>query len=294
MRTTSLEPPFPLDLGSWLANFRHRRRDSRGHPFSPEQLGREIGVSGATIRRWESGRLRPNASDAANLASAYRLTPNQTSFLQRALRQPAGVPPSVDLFRERAERVLRSDFPAYMVDTLYYIRAWNSYLSPILANADAYLGGKHIIEYILDTQMPPDQRPAWEARVRRMTREFWYFTADFTALEPYRRLVLHLATWPIFKDEWCRLPFVEEDEEQIIGAPPRTGRPSVGSFRLVTSLTLIPPIYQLREFMPLDDRARATVDKLHESGPPVVYFDKHSHWSESTVLVMSGPDHARV
>src|SRR6188508_2513632 len=119
MRTTAFAPPYPTDLGTWLAAFRHRVTNERGHPNSPEHLGKQIGVSGATIRRWESGLLRPRPADAANLARACNLTSLQVAFLSRALRTGGPTPvPDRHTFREKASPILQTEFPTYIMDSL--------------------------------------------------------------------------------------------------------------------------------------------------------------------------------
>jgi transcriptional regulator with XRE-family HTH domain len=288
VRTTALEPPFPVDLGSWLANFRHRRRDVRGHPLSPESIGQEIGVSGATIRRWEAGLLQPHPSDVANLAVAYQLTPNQTAFLMRALRPQDAVAPSVEVFRKRAASLLKSDFPGYIMDSLLFIRAWNSHLEVTLSDPASMYAGKHVIEQVLSLNPSPERRPALAERLRWLTREFWYFTADFCGQDAYRRLILRLAEWDQFKEEWCQLPFIEADEEQVIGISQEQERPEIGRYRLMGSLALIPPIYILHEFMPLDEKARAIVDRLAAGGPPAIRFGTVSHWAEEQRVLVTG------
>lgn len=43
--------------------------------LTPEALGRRIGVSGQTIRNWESGLREPKASNLSALANLFRISP---------------------------------------------------------------------------------------------------------------------------------------------------------------------------------------------------------------------------
>ncbi len=63
--------------------FRHRLRQSNGRPCSPEAFGQLVGVSGATLRRWEKNLLLPKGCDLEAVASACELTSKQRAFLLR-------------------------------------------------------------------------------------------------------------------------------------------------------------------------------------------------------------------
>src|SRR5688572_9753404 len=96
---------------------------------SPEHLGEFLGVSGPTIRRWESGRSSPNHFDLQRFADVCRLSPIETGFLLDAFAaKESEQPPDINEFHRAAEDVLKLPFPAYLLDSFFFLRAWNSHM----------------------------------------------------------------------------------------------------------------------------------------------------------------------
>src|SRR3972149_4616387 len=77
-------PAFPDTPGAWLANYRYRQRGESGQPPSAEQVGALLGVSGPTLRRWETGRARPRGPPLRRFPEVSGLTPIEPEFLLRA------------------------------------------------------------------------------------------------------------------------------------------------------------------------------------------------------------------
>jgi transcriptional regulator with XRE-family HTH domain len=282
MRTTSFAPPFPVDLGTWLAAFRHRVTNSRGHPSSPEQLGRQIGVSGATIRRWESGRLKPSPEDTANLAQACNLTSLQVTFLSRALRTGGPTPvPDLDTFQRKAAPILESDFPTYIMDSMMYIRGWNSYLPAFLRRWRTEPRDYHLIDFIIEADLNEGIQPTQRERVERAVLDLWFLTADACGTEEYLSLIQRLSKYDVFREAWERLPFLTEDDCPQIGLPRRARRADVGECLIAPFAAVLPPVYQVRQLFPMDPLAQSTLDVLHEAGPAIPVFDTRAHWAQN-------------
>ncbi len=283
MRTTAFAPPFPTDLGTWLASFRHRVINERGNPDSPEQLGAKIGVSGATIRRWESGRLRPNPDDAANLARACNLTSIQVAFLSRALRSGGPMPiPDLDSFRAKATPILAVEFPVYIMDSMLFIRGWNSYLPHFLSRGrEQPRNDYHLIEFLIDADEHPGVQPYLRERLRRAIIEMWYMTSDVCGSPEYRALISRLSASPIFREEWTQLAFMEEEDCHDIGLPRRAWRKDIGEMMICPFVAVLPPVYQVRQFIPMDEVATAKLNELRAEGPPEVYLDSIAHWAQT-------------
>lgn len=267
-------PPYPVDLGSWIACFRHRLRNEDGHPLSPEQLGQELGVSGATVRRWEAGSAQPRAQDIVHLAQACRLTPVQRAFLDRALAATAIVlPPDRAVFRRQARAMLTSPFPAYLLDDLYHIRAWNSYVEVLPARVDQLDEGQ-FLEIALAEGVVPEQRQ------KALIRDFWLLTADKCGLPEYRRILRSLQNVPGFREAWTALALdTEPPDAPPVGAPTTVERPGGGAFRVHATQVFLPPVYHLREYVPVDETANRRLEDLRRQGPPTVHFQKHVHWA---------------
>src|SRR5439155_24792950 len=120
-------PPFPDTPGGWLACYRYRRWFEGEVLSSPEQMGEFLGVSGPTIRRWETGRSTPSHFDLQRFADVCRLSPIETAFLVTAFdAREQEKPPESDKFKESVTEILCTDFPAYVLDSFFYLRAWNS------------------------------------------------------------------------------------------------------------------------------------------------------------------------
>ena len=52
-----------------------------------------------------------------------------------------------------------------------------------------------------------------------------------------------------------------------------------GSFRVYPITISLPPDYMVMEFVPQDDTAKQTVERLQSSGPPTVTVNSSRHWS---------------
>jgi transcriptional regulator with XRE-family HTH domain len=283
MRTTAFAPPFPTDLGNWIAAFRHRVTNERGHPYSPEQLGRQIGVSGATVRRWEAGKLRPDATDASNLARICSLTPLQVAFLSRAVsRRGPNVVPDLETFREKATPILSAEYPIYIMDSMMYIRGWNGYLPHFLSRTrEAPANDYHLIDFLIEADEHSGVQPALRDRIRRAVIELWFLTSDACGSSEYRLLLDRLAKYPVFKEEWSRLPFLDESECVDIGLPHVASREDIGTCLICPFAAVLPPVYQVRQFMPIDEVSREKLDELRRKGPPEIIFDTRCHWAQT-------------
>ena len=62
--------------------------------------------------------------------------------------------------------------------------------------------------------------------------------------------------------------------------------PEHGTFRAVTSMLIAPPIFQIREYWPVDDAAEAFVRSLRQAGPPSVMMAPLEHWSRDEEPVL--------
>ncbi len=125
-------PPFPDSPGAWIACFRHRIQ-AGGKPLTPEDFGRLLKKSGATVRRWETNRSSPNEEDIANIAKAAKLSALQAAFLSAACTRMRATPaPNRRDFIEYMDEVLCSTpYPAMLHDGLFYTRAWNSHVEAL-------------------------------------------------------------------------------------------------------------------------------------------------------------------
>jgi len=272
-------PPFSDTPGAWLANYRYRQRGESGQPSSAEQVGALLGVSGPTLRRWETGRARPSGADLRRFAEVCGLMPIETEFLRRAfLGQQREEAPDEATFRAAASELLSTDFPAYILDTFFFTRAWNSYADALFdVPTDPQV---HVLSSLLRAVVQGRGTPEWERRIQRRLRDFWLSTASPCGSEPYKRVLASLCAEPGFEERWCRLALEPGDlVGQVIRAPYDINTERFGAFRVFPARMVLPPIYELREYVPLDAKARRRLETFRELRSPAIGFSAYVHWA---------------
>jgi transcriptional regulator with XRE-family HTH domain len=286
MPKRSREAPFPDSPGAWLACFRHRLKHSDKRPYTPEEMGRLIGCSGATVRRWEAGRAAPDENDIKCLAEVCRLTPLQYTFLTLVFsRVRALPPPPEDMFKTYAKRALCGPYPAIIWDSLLYQRAWSTYIDALAPDATTYLGrGVHPLGLLLRSHAAgyavagPDDMSI-EDRLRQNMRFFWLGTAHLCHRREYAELVTALRGEPLFDELWTGL--VSDTESPVLEplgfmhAVEREG----ARFRLNTRIIAFPANYMLWEYVPDDEAAWRRLREAQDKGPPEAIFADRIHWS---------------
>jgi len=277
-----MKPPLlPQTPGDWLACYRFRVLTPDGRLLSPELFGKELGVSGDTVRRWEKNQVAPTNSDLQRISALCRLGPVEIAFLFDAFTEPRlEQTPDRRRFCALAGRLLSSEFPAYVFDSLFYVRAWNSYVS--ILNLPHYPPmGEHIVESILRSTPPRPRAPDPSERQARWLRDFWFSTANLCGSEPYKRVVSRLAQNPDFCQRWMRLALEPDyDEDRMVLTPFYFDFPNLGRFRASTSVVPIPPNYYFREFIPVDDLGRKRWQDARVQGPATVSILDRIHWAD--------------
>jgi transcriptional regulator with XRE-family HTH domain len=279
-------PPFPDRPGAWLANFRYRARGEDGHRLSPEILGYQLGVSGATVRRWEAGSSDPSEDDLRRLAEVCNLDSLQREFLLRAYgrlhARPEGPP---DNFPARASSLLSIPRPAFITDEFHYIRAWNSYVTAMRGESPVcFRQGMHVMELALLPKQDFDPAKDIE-RARGFVRLFWLWTAELCSLPTYAVMLRKLSANRVFRDCWLSIP---ECRAQNDAAPVSAlfdeacicGR----RYRIYAAETFLPQSYRLFVYEPADDAASELISALEKIEPPKISFAACSHWSEELSL----------
>lgn len=276
------EPSPPDSPASWLANFRYFRAGDDGEHLSPEALGARLGVSGATVRRWEAGHSKPNEADLRRFAAVCRLTPLQQEFLFRLFaRSDMSASGSPANFRAEAMRVLSIPRPAFVFDELFYIRAWNSYF-PVYAGefTPKLAEGVNAIHLGLAMQVLDD--PAEEAeRVRSIVYLMWMWTAHLAAHPAYKETVAQLLQLPAFADAWtgiAREPITSS--QRPLALPLVQCKAGDNLFTVYTSQVLFPPLYHTCVYEPRDEKAVAHLESQVNGSSPTVAFASRLHWAD--------------
>ena len=273
-------PPFPDSPGAWLACYRYRRWMEGEMVSSPEQLGEYLGVSGPTVRRWETGKSTPSHFDLQRFAAVCRLSPIEASFIMEAFgAKELEQSPEAEAFRQAAEEVLAIPFPAYVLDSFFYLRAWNSYMAaldgPPLTSGQAI----NLLRGPILAATRPNESEDRDHRLWRWLSDFWYSTAGLCGSIAYKRVLREFAGIPGFEEKWRRMA-LERNQWQSwsFNAPYHYKNESVGDYSVFPSRIILPPTYHLRVYVPRDEWARHRLAECLTQSPEVAILPE-VHWS---------------
>jgi transcriptional regulator with XRE-family HTH domain len=266
------ELPLPVTPGEWLRAFRHRSPD-QDETSSLERLSFAVGVSTKTIRRWETGRSFPDQNDLRNLARYFHLTPLQMTFLGRAFSNMPFGPEraSPQVLQEQVSPLLAREMPTYLLDRLFYVRAWNSFTGLVEPESDPQALHPHFIGRLLTFPEARESAVDYEALIDNLIRVMWLGTGRGCGSASYVQMLHELAEIPGFRERWCSL-VNDDDRSQWPGTPPTFALRDGGKFSLFSSKIEFPPTFYLVQLIPCNDAAWNKVNILRESGPPEVYF----------------------
>jgi len=247
---------------------------------SPEQLGEFLGVSGPIIQRWETGHSTPSHFDLQRFAQVCQLSPIETAFLIDAIgARELEQPPGAATFRQAAEEVLAIPFPAYVFDSFFYLRAWNSYMMALDGPALSSGQATNLLRGPILAATRPNESEDSDHRLWRWLSDFWYSTASLCGSIPYKRVLRELASVPGFEEKWRRMA-LERNQWQSwsFNAPYHYKNAKVGDYSVFPSMVVLPPTYHLRVYVPRDDLAQRRL-KEFLSEPPEVAILPEVHWS---------------
>ena len=277
-------PPFADSPGTWFAQFRLHANGPLASPLSPEQVGVLLGVSGTTVRRWESGNLSPRDEDLIRFGTLCHLSHHQIDFLRcafSAFKPP--FPPDASEFRANAAKQLTvRRAPMVMFDELMHARAWNSYVQVLGDQALAMLrSDRHPIEGFMDqSETNCGELPASPERLRMAIRSFWRFTAYYCGEPQYKELVSRLGERSAFRSAWTDFAVTPDSSEIEIDGVGRLLLPAELRFSMLHSFVIYPPVYHLLEFEPMDERGLATLELARRRSEPAVEFNARIHWAQ--------------
>ena len=73
--------------------------------------------------------MRPTREDIIAFARTCELTALEEQFLLTAFQaRDVEAPPTVEAYQNMARSALQSDYPAFVIDSLFYLRARNKYM----------------------------------------------------------------------------------------------------------------------------------------------------------------------
>jgi len=284
------EPPLPDSPGRWLCAFRHRVQNEAGKSISPEDLGRRIGRSGATVRRREANQLAPDEDEIGRIAEALGLSPLQTAFLSEAFTRTRVMPaPPEEEFRAHMTPVLSGEYPAMLMDRLLFCRAWNSYTDALgRGTSGALANTPHPMVLMFRDRLQALGEGAGRREVLRWgVRIFWITTAALSHRPEYAELVKLLGQEPGFRELWLELACGEPPVAEPLDFAYSLGG-NGAQFRVFQRRIVLPPDYYLHEYVPDDDLARERLAALRTEGPPTVFFERDPHWVRAPLSIRRG------
>ncbi len=264
-----------------MACYRYRRWIEGEDLSSPEQIGELLGVSGPTVRRWETGQSAPSHFDLQRFADVCKLNAIETTFLLRAFSaREVEQPPTMDAFRETATAVLSTTFPAYIMDSFFFLRASNSYMDALDGQPLPVTHESNILRGPLMALSRPNDTEDQEHRLWRWLRDFWFSTAGLCGSVPYQRILKELCALPNFEQRWRHMALERHSWQDLALHTPYTYKNGkVGTFAVFSSDVIIPPEYHLRVYVPVDETATERVKAVRTKGPAELRFHVEAHWT---------------
>jgi hypothetical protein len=112
-----------------------------------------------------------------------------------------------------------------------------------------------------------------------MARSFWFATAGLNGIPPFRRLLAGLRDVEGFEEAWWGIAMTRGEADQANNLPTVFSHPERGRYRVHMTRVTLPPVYYLREYVPMDERAIAFVEGLKASEPNEVETGEPHHWA---------------
>lgn len=192
------------------------------------------------------------------------------------------LPPDPGTFLQEATNALKVDFPACILDSLFFIRAWNSYAVELEQPPGIVRPEVHPFAMSLSPVAVQQWNEADESashRAWRRIQEFWLLTASLCGTEAYKRLVNSLkVASPVFCERWLASDQAPSDLARPVGTTYFVTGPR-GRYRLVPLTIVLPPVYHLRLYMPDDSQTEMALSAAKAKGQPTVHVNPSIHWS---------------
>jgi hypothetical protein len=178
------------------------------------------------------------------------------------------------------EEWLGSTYPALVIDGLFYVRAWNSYLDALEPGmAESLRRDLHPLALVMRVAARQGVDPVEDEGVRNAVRLFWMGTAPHAHRPEYRRTLAALAQEPGFTAVWMDLALGEYRDPTPIGF---RGMAAAGSasFDIYSRTLSFPPAYVINEYHPASPLARERLEAMRVQAPRV-FFKRRLHWVQA-------------
>jgi len=249
------------EFAQMLTQFRQR------HGMSQGQLAQATHVSRTYVYHLETGqRVNPSPRVVQNIARALELKSDERQCLQMAYNRLTGqfVDPQqsesalLDLGELATLLVHNTAYPAYSLDRLWYLHAWNDAVVTLLEIQEEIKREEklHLLSIVFD----PRQRKRfhdWEHLAHRLVSDFMYSTRAITHLPEYKALRKNLCEFPEFRR--IAAVAVYPRGKPVPSFVFRSQHSKLGRLTLRTATTVFTGIssYSLVSYVPGDQRTLA-------------------------------------
>jgi hypothetical protein len=215
-----------------------------------------------------------------HFSDVCELSPLEREFLLAAFHGREEEQPPVEArYQSLVGRALNSALPAFLIDSLFYIRGWNSHTAQLIGWETEDTPERNALEGIFRDLGPRRGSILDEERTERWLRSFWLSTASLTGSAAYRDLLQYMCGLGDFEERWRGLALESDPESPPVNLPFIFRHRLHGAFRVFITTVTLPPVYYVREFVPVDQTARAFVDSLQASGPASIHSSGKYHWA---------------
>ena len=278
----TIEMPRLTELHSLAGQMLRKLRHQRG--LTLKQAAAALNTSPPVLSRKERGEDVIERQDIRFAVKSYQLTAWEAYELWTA----AGFIPELSLIsehiynlHEQTELLLQNiAFPAFVMDSLGYIRAWNQDIEAIWAPSAAQQGRHrlHIIDDLFSPRLRERLGPGWEAYVSQSLKIFYHKTLRIANEPEFRALIetLHARHGAEFVRKWNEAqngrgdPLAPDAGATIVVHDSPSGPIE---YLVMQTLFQLPQQYELITYVPFGDANQERYRHFKATiGPNRLYF----------------------
>lgn len=255
------------------------RRLRKGRNLILRDAARRLNMSAPALSRKERGQERIERRDIAEAVRGYELSPWEAYTLWTSagfIPEPT-VPPQREYdLRTFAETLFPSlPFPAFIMDVLGYVVAWNEGIEMIWRPSQAGPGRIHLIEDLFSPRLRERLGERWEPYVRQSLAVFYHKTLPVANDPEFLALIDRLAR--TYREDFTRLwGAARQNSDASLPLPPIDMGTAVVSYDsalgmieylVLQSVVQFPQTYELIVYMPYGDANNERYRLLRERMP---------------------------
>lgn len=201
-------PPPPIQISGAAGYLLRKLRHQRG--LTLKLAAAALNTSPPVLSRKERGEDVVERQDIRFAVKSYQLTAWEAYELWTAagfLPEPTPISERIHNLHEQTEALLQNiAFPAFVMDSLGYIRAWNQGIEAIWAPSSAQGGPQslHIIDDLFSARLRERLGHGWEAYVAQSLKIFYHKVLRIANDPEFRMLMetLHVRHGAEFARKW--------------------------------------------------------------------------------------------